>query len=217
MAGMNCSTIQSFNGYAVSLHFWDKFKPDIEIPMTADLSNHEFIVALKQAQAEHLRYEAYAELECYLRLNRDTKFERIFNAQSERFKALAEQVIRDDIAITDSRVRAFLEWLYPPKPKAAVAVQHEQKAREPGVDGFVYLLQSPTGVFKIGHTKNPNNRLQTFNVKLPFEVEYICVIQTLDMRALERELHTHFSTQRINGEWFKLTPEDVDYIKGLAA
>ncbi len=34
--------------------------------------------------------------------------------------------------------------------------------------GYVYLLQSPTGYWKIGRTSDPNDRMKTFSVKLPF-------------------------------------------------
>lgn len=81
--------------------------------------------------------------------------------------------------------------------------------------GYVYLLQSPTKAYKIGRTRNPDNRLETFSVKLPFEVEYTCVIRCDDMYSLEKELHGRFADKRINGEWFNLSPEDVDHIKGL--
>lgn len=84
-------------------------------------------------------------------------------------------------------------------------------------NGFVYLIQSPTGYYKIGRTKDPNDRIATFSVKLPFEVEYVCVIQTSDMYSLETILHNRYAKQRVNGEWFQLTPEDVEYIKGLAS
>jgi hypothetical protein len=42
------------------------------------------------------------------------------------------------------------------------------------------------------------------------------MIQTSDMRELERMLHARFADKRVDGEWFILTPEDVEYIKGLA-
>lgn len=83
-------------------------------------------------------------------------------------------------------------------------------------EGYVYLLQSPSKAYKIGRTRTPENRLKTFGVQLPFEVEYICLIATSDMYRLERQLHQRFATKRINGEWFALTPEDIEFIKGLA-
>lgn len=82
--------------------------------------------------------------------------------------------------------------------------------------GFVYLVQSPTGAYKIGRTVDPDNRMRTFLIKLPFEVEYVCVIPTSDMRGLESELHAKFASKRLRGEWFALAAEDIEYIKGLA-
>lgn len=81
--------------------------------------------------------------------------------------------------------------------------------------GYVYLLQSPTGAYKIGRSRDPQSRLRTFQVKLPFEVSYVAVIQSENMYSLERELHNRFEQQRVNGEWFNLSPEDVEYIKSL--
>lgn len=82
--------------------------------------------------------------------------------------------------------------------------------------GYVYLIQSPTGSYKIGRTKDPSNRMKTFTVKLPFEVDYVCVIETADMYRLEGDLHLRFNSKRVNGEWFRLEPQDVEHIKSLA-
>ena len=82
--------------------------------------------------------------------------------------------------------------------------------------GYVYLLQSVSGHYKIGRTVNPQNRLKTFGVLLPFEVEFIALIKSDDCVSLERSLHQTFRDFRVNGEWFNLAPDDVEYIKGLA-
>lgn len=87
-------------------------------------------------------------------------------------------------------------------------------------NGYVYLLRVLTtdNLYKIGRAKNPDNRLATFNVKLPFPVEYEHVIQTDDMYTLETELHTYFAGKRQTGsEFFILQSEDVQYIKALRA
>lgn len=111
--------------------------------------------------------------------------------------------------------RAALRIEY--KRRKAQVAESASKFREPRkIGGYIYLLQSSTGAYKIGRTKNPDNRLATFGVLLPFEVEYACLIATEDMHSLERSLHGMFASQRINGEWFALSPADVDYIKGLA-
>jgi hypothetical protein len=93
----------------------------------------------------------------------------------------------------------------------------QKKAKAEKLDkGYVYLIQSPTGAYKIGRTKHPEQRMKTFGVQLPFEVEFLCMIETTKMRLLERELHEKFESKRVNGEWFALEPSDVDYIKGLS-
>lgn len=81
--------------------------------------------------------------------------------------------------------------------------------------GFVYLIRSASGYYKIGRTKNPDDRIATFSVKLPFEVEYEHLIETTDMYQLEKDLHARFADRRVNGEWFDLTDDDVAYVKSL--
>lgn len=84
--------------------------------------------------------------------------------------------------------------------------------------GYVYLMrQGATSNYKIGYTKNPQNRLKSFKSSLPFKVEYECLITTADMRGLEQRLHARFNDKHVNGEWFGLAAEDVAYIKSLEA
>lgn len=82
--------------------------------------------------------------------------------------------------------------------------------------GFVYVLQSPTCAYKIGRARNPDNRLRTFSVKLPFEVEFFCLIKTDNMVQLEAKLHRKFQDRRVNGEWYNLLPCDLKFVKRLS-
>lgn len=82
--------------------------------------------------------------------------------------------------------------------------------------GYVYVLRSPTGAYKIGYATNPADRLRTFTVKLPFEVEYELLIKTDNMRGLEAELHEYYSEKHINGEWFALTDDDLAELRQLS-
>lgn len=89
----------------------------------------------------------------------------------------------------------------------------EKRRRKRDHSGWVYLLKSPRNHYKIGHTNNPENRLRTFNVKLPFDVEYEHLIECKDRFIAERDLHALFAAKRINGEWFALDPDDIAFIK----
>lgn len=81
---------------------------------------------------------------------------------------------------------------------------------------YVYLLRTETGHFKIGCTTDPARRMQTFVTTLPVNVEYVCLIRCENRLDTERKLHIHFASKRRQGEWFDLTPDDVEYIKSLA-
>lgn len=98
-------------------------------------------------------------------------------------------------------------------------VQVDEGTRKPkNYSGYVYLLKvlNSDTLYKIGRTKNPDNRLRTFSVKLPFPVEYAHVIETDNMHELERDLHRKFRKQRKRGsEFFSLSQADIDYIKSL--
>lgn len=102
------------------------------------------------------------------------------------------------------RQRLIAEGSVAPTPMDKVA---------PSRRGRVYLLRAENGLHKIGRTANPSDRLKTFSVKLPFQVQFEHLIETNDMYALESKLHKLFAEKNIAGEWFELSPEDVLYIK----
>lgn len=65
--------------------------------------------------------------------------------------------------------------------------------------------------------KNPRDRLKTFEVKLPFKVDYIHLIKCQDRYSAEKRLHAQFAGKRLNGEWFQLSDQDVQTIKRIKA
>lgn len=81
--------------------------------------------------------------------------------------------------------------------------------------GYVYLIKSSTGHWKIGRSKNPKDRLKTFGVILPFEVQYEHLIPADDMCKAESALHEKYAEKRVNGEWFLLTEDDIADIKAI--
>jgi len=93
-------------------------------------------------------------------------------------------------------------------------IAQPKKTKKP-TPGYIYLIRSMTGYYKIGKSKEPERRIKSLGVQLPFAIEPVAIIETDNMRKLERELHQKFDDQRGDGEWFALTPGDVQYIKGL--
>lgn len=79
-------------------------------------------------------------------------------------------------------------------------------------EGFVYVLKSAHG-YKIGKSKDVKNRVQLFNVKLPFDVECIYYAYFDNYHKAETELHERYKHRLLQGEWFDLSNEDIAYIQ----
>jgi hypothetical protein len=91
-----------------------------------------------------------------------------------------------------------------------------------GQPGYVYLLWSNDAmadgreVYKIGRTRYPASRHKAFGVCLPFTWRAIHWARVDDDTGTETFLHHFFAAQRLNGEWFQLSREDVDAFPALA-
>lgn len=83
--------------------------------------------------------------------------------------------------------------------------------------GFVYIIKdiTLTQCYKIGHTANPNRRVYDFGIALPFEIMVVMLIKVNDPLELETTLHHMFADKRTNGEWFKLTDEEINYVRHM--
>ncbi|MCU7667278.1 GIY-YIG nuclease family protein [Bacillus thuringiensis] len=89
-----------------------------------------------------------------------------------------------------------------------------EPASESSERGYVYFIKEDyAGRIKIGKTKDINQRLDTFNVKLPFHVDLLHVIESNNYHYTEKLFHILFQAKRVNGEWFELNETDITWIK----
>lgn len=75
----------------------------------------------------------------------------------------------------------------------------------------VYIVQFYKW-FKIGFSKNPENRKKMFKqpyIKLPFEFIIIAEKETKEARQLEQLIHKSLNVHRLRGEWFELDESTV--------
>lgn len=109
----------------------------------------------------------------------------------------------------------------------AINSAHQQAAKQPVKSlppaqtpvkrkGFVYLIGSEQGHFKIGRTKDVPSRFNTLSIQLPFKIELLHSIEVEDCIRAEAFLHEKFSDKRLNGEWFSLEEIDIEWIKAQA-
>lgn len=82
--------------------------------------------------------------------------------------------------------------------------------------GYVYLIEQ-NGLHKIGITKNLKNRMTAMKTSSGHPIDLIWSMHYPAMDELEHALHVRYESKRTQGEWFNLTPEDVEYIKGLSS
>ena len=81
-----------------------------------------------------------------------------------------------------------------------------------GKPGFVYLIRISNGIYKIGASRNPKQRLKAIRFKLQApDADLFHIIATDDMGGLEEQLHQRFDQYRIEGgfETFSLPFDSV--------
>lgn len=93
---------------------------------------------------------------------------------------------------------------------------HEYQRLDSSQGGYVYVLRADNGLCKIGKARNIDDRIKQLGLILPYELELVAIIQSLNYSDLEKHLHEYFSEQRIRGEWFNLSQDDIDQLNNLA-
>jgi hypothetical protein len=78
--------------------------------------------------------------------------------------------------------------------------------------GTVYFIKCGQ-YYKIGATKDVKSRLSSIRVTNPCDCELIHIVKTENMYLTERLFKSMFGRANLKGEWFSLTPENIEYIK----
>lgn len=81
--------------------------------------------------------------------------------------------------------------------------------------GFVYLMRSDNGIYKIGRTKNIEARRRGIERDIPIAVVLVHSFATKDSHKAESYLHKLYSDCRIRYEWFDLSDDQVNDIKRI--
>lgn len=80
------------------------------------------------------------------------------------------------------------------------------------VPGQVYMLRHGNE-FKIGRSIDATRRYKGIRVQMPLDTHEVHVIETDDTVGIEAYWHNRFANKRLNGEWFRLSAQDVKAFK----
>ena len=78
--------------------------------------------------------------------------------------------------------------------------------------GFVYIIKV-NDFYKIGRATNINGRMKRYITENPYETELIFKKEVDDYVKVEEFLLEKFKDKRVRSEWFKLTEDDIKWVK----
>lgn len=86
----------------------------------------------------------------------------------------------------------------------------EEQAKSPSAKGYVYVLEKPNGMIKIGRATNPTQRIKDLQSQGGFFKKRSYVTeQVFNHGKIEIAVHLYFKKSRYIGEWFKIPFELV--------
>ena len=90
-----------------------------------------------------------------------------------------------------------------------------QKERSRKRTGFIYLIRSNTGHYKIGRTTNLDLRIKSYSREYPIKTKVIHSFKCDDYVNIDSYLLRKFQNKQLQGEWFDLSDSDIEWIKNL--
>ena len=84
--------------------------------------------------------------------------------------------------------------------------------------GFVYFVRvAGSELVKIGKAGNVAARLRTLQAGAPEPLESLHTVEATCQTGAETYFHRRFAAQRVRGEWFSLTAEDLDAVRAITS
>lgn len=81
--------------------------------------------------------------------------------------------------------------------------------------GWVYFIEAENGLVKIGRSDSIEKRYAELTTMSPVHLRLQHAIAASNYVAAEAWLHSQFAIKRDHGEWFGLSPEDMEWAKTL--
>lgn len=80
---------------------------------------------------------------------------------------------------------------------------------------MIYILENVENFYKIGYSKNPQERVKQLSTGNSSELRLLKTFETKYDSKIEAYLKRYFNSKKIKGEWFDLSKEDIKKIDSL--
>lgn len=91
-----------------------------------------------------------------------------------------------------------------------------EKLNEAPRSGVYVIRAEEVNRYKIGHASDIERRVRKMRVESPVHLTLIAHVPAWDAKKTERRLHKRFAEYRIRGEWFRESPELLEFCGGYA-
>jgi hypothetical protein len=95
-------------------------------------------------------------------------------------------------------------------PTCEILIDDDAAIDEGENEGFVYFVECDDFI-KIGYTESVEDRVRALATATPYPLTVLATIN--GSQNTESCLHSRFADARHKGEWFRKTPELLDYIE----
>lgn len=82
-------------------------------------------------------------------------------------------------------------------------------------EGYVYLIESENGYYKIGKSIDIERRLNQHEMDYPLKLRIIHSFESSNARRDEKKILDAFSQKNLRGEWFQLDECDIAWFKSI--
>ncbi|MCX0389306.1 DUF4041 domain-containing protein, partial [Clostridium perfringens] len=209
------------SSYNISINM-DYFKLKVEELQL----QYEYLVKIQEEREEQreikerMREEAKVQAEINKLEKEAEKEEKMYQKALEKVRAELEKANDEEKAKLEIQVKNLEENLRQAEEKMKRAESMAQKTKA----GYVYVISNigsfGEDIYKIGLTRrlDPMERVKELSdASVPFKFDVHAMIYSEDAPALERELHNHFASKRLNKvnlrkEFFNVKLSDIEEI-----
>lgn len=159
--------------------------------------NH-YITGIKDALIVGRKSGYKSAVKSILGINHKTQLKNLF-----RYGGFCESLHLDDSMVNE---------IYNPRKNNADIQDYISRFKRNNDIGHVYLIAGTHNgktKFKIGKAVDIPQRLKTFEVRIPFDVELVFAIEVKNPRLVESQIHKIFGENRVSGEWFDFNSDMV--------